>query len=511
MANPFASMFSKSGDDGWQLYAQFIDLLTAYLAKQPDTSNLVKDLCDKLTVTSGSEPPDLSSLLGELNDNASLRIVIEKFLSEAFPLELVQKDFAKNNHEAARLAGEGEQQFAAGQNEKAIYKFSQALRYAEENLDAYSFEEGNAFADLMASLFDKRSAAFLKAGQQYEAICDIEELSRLRQDALSPSCILRLAHSTTALKDFSNLDKLQSILGICTKAHKSAHLPAPLQAKMTENIEQIKGMIVSLQEQPGKRCKSDGEAELEVLGAQIVDPQATNSAISEKVTIQSSKEKGRHVVASKAIFSGDVLFSETPFSTYSLSELHCANCYRRLANIPTNDSTVDNEETMCDSSTLELDYFSFVPCLTCNKFIFCDAKCRQLAEQFHRTECHRKLHALESHLGVSYIVLRTILVAGGPSKAIEAFNCKSTNCDDSYNSVLSLLTHSGRHDVHSTVSYLLTALFLARSLPRFGISLAPAEEDSILPLLLHHLQVRLFGRFANLTANPTLKFTAIVY
>src|SRR5699024_6758508 len=130
--------------------------------------------------------------------------VINTFLEQQLPFDKIREYFGKDNFMAVRLRAEGDLCFQTGKNEEAIELFSQALLFSEDSDEEncrYSYEESEQFVNLVPSLFDKRSAAFLKANHHYECILDIEELIRISGDKVSHSALLRLAHATTNLKD----------------------------------------------------------------------------------------------------------------------------------------------------------------------------------------------------------------------------------------------------------------------------------------------------------------------
>lgn len=171
------------------------------------------------------------------------------------------------------------------------------------------------------------------------------------------------------------------------------------------------------------------------------------SCASNKIKMQTSNAKGRHVIAVEDVYKGDTLFVEKPVAFVILppcSLSHCSHC--------------------CASISAP------IPCNECILAVYCSEVCRLNSwNQYHRYECYGGLHLLES-VGIAHLALKIILI--------------SSMCDR-YKEVVHLETHLKDMRPEDLYQYVLTATLLTLYLENFTdyfITGSPLHLDTSLSL-----------------------------
>ena len=122
-----------------------------------------------------------------------------------------------------------------------------------------------------------------------------------------------------------------------------------------------------------------------------------------------TEEKGRHLVATQDIYPGEILISESPYSSILLPEYfdtHCQTCYHRvMAPIPCWCCAKVRQKYFLDSEFYNL---LFV------QVRFCSDECRSEAwERFHKVECQQLNLILDAGVGKNATLALRILTSSG--------------------------------------------------------------------------------------------------
>ncbi|XP_019874843.2 SET and MYND domain-containing protein 4 [Aethina tumida] len=112
---------------------------------------------------------------------------------------------------------------------------------------------------------------------------------------------------------------------------------------------------------------------------------ANISCASDAIEIKFTPELGRHIVAKRDVFPGEVLAVETPFCQVLLDEkwIHCHHCFQ-----------------IC---------YNLLPCKICTTALFCSKVCEEAAEVYHRYEC--PISAMKNTLQLDKLKLIALRIA----------------------------------------------------------------------------------------------------
>ncbi|XP_069195439.1 SET and MYND domain-containing protein 4 [Procambarus clarkii] len=285
----------------------------------------------------------------------------------------VQSFYKQKSQEVSEnRRAEGNKAFQEKKNEQALLLYSQAVMRAPH-------DSGNSLALALAN----RSAVLYHIKKFSLCLSDIE----LAMQAGYPpnliykvldrrgQCHLVLGQYTSALDAFTAAARALSNSGLDNN-------------KMESWKKDLNMKIHSCQ---GKTDADDPAADVTssidlFMGANPVLPNASST-----ITLNSSREQGRYLVAARHIPAGQVLLAERPYSAVLMANkcgTHCTHCYHRLV--------------------------APVPCRWCSGVAFCSPRCRDLASAtYHRWEC--KFLDLLLGSGVSlncYLALRVITQHG---------------------------------------------------------------------------------------------------
>ena len=187
---------------------------------------------------------------------------------------------------------------------------------------------------------------------------------------------------------------------------------------------------------------------------------ATIPGAAQNLELHKDPVRGRHVITSAKVRTGDVLFSERPFSSVQIAEhyaTHCHHCYERFP-VP-------------------------IACLKCTQPRYCSEVCRaQSWDEYHRFECGNLdiMHGV----GLAHLALRTIIRAGRKQmvEEVEPYINKSTmslatKLKSGYCNVLNLVEHSSQFHDTDLFQYSVTAVLLATFLEQRTNFFDPSHDD----------------------------------
>lgn len=177
------------------------------------------------------------------------------------------------------------------------------------------------------------------------------------------------------------------------------HYPSRLKDKLEERQKKAHQLL-------DQQSKSEYHTKLPRLTS---DPNSKISCCSDVVEIKSTKEMGRHIVATKEICVGEVIAIEQPFAKILLPDQvfsHCHNCLK-----------------LC---------YTLLPCNSCTTAFFCSNDCKNLAfATYHKFEC--PILATMINMGFSKLQLLALRVAICAKEEYDSIGSYSSNsADDTY-------------------------------------------------------------------------------
>ncbi|XP_076259090.1 protein-lysine N-methyltransferase SMYD4-like [Rhynchophorus ferrugineus] len=216
---------------------------------------------------------------------------------------------------------------------------------------------------------------------------------------------------------------------------------------------------------------------------------------SEKLSVKTSKDAGRYVIANQDISSGETLVVESPYAACLLPDmfgLFCHNCFNSL-------------ETP-------------LGCPECSSVAFCSAACRDEAiSTYHKYECKYLDLLIGSGMSILAHTALRMITQNGLEKSLAIR--KNRNKEKVYQ----LCTHSELRPASDFLQRTLMASFLLRCLQKAGF-FHDKTEDKVLPseeqyqigdMLLFNLQMLQFNAHevyhAKCDPDKTLKDSQLVY
>ncbi|XP_002733823.1 protein-lysine N-methyltransferase SMYD4-like [Saccoglossus kowalevskii] len=175
------------------------------------------------------------------------------------------------------------------------------------------------------------------------------------------------------------------------------------------------------------------------------------SNASKAVKLTNHGEKGRYILATETICRGEIIIKEKPYGCVLLPSHYNTRCYH------------------CVRKTV-----APIPCCTCTHVRYCSVECQQESwKSYHYIEC--PLWPFLSQAGnFSQLSLRILLKAGWSN--IQKYSKEVSNpvssshipgCDtrgnykSDYNSIYSLITHSGKQPWKDVFFFTLTSILLS--------------------------------------------------
>jgi len=360
--------------------------------------------------------------IGKALENFTIRQQITKYISKCGEVH-----HYKSGSTASRLRDQGNDKFKQRDNGGALKLYSESIICAPE------------FGPELSLAYGNRSASLFHLGDYNAALKDVEmalsnkyprnlEYKMLQRQA---QCLVRIGRYTEA----------KEVLSSCEKAINVGKLSEEKKASVIRDVNAMNQEVESLLKRQLSQEKSPCEEASPVFNNPSL-PQA-----SPKLVLENSDEKirGRFVTTKTAIEEGEVLFSETPYSSVLLPDQyssHCHHCYRQLS--------------------------APVPCKKCTQPRYCSLQCVEEGWSYHQYECGH-LDLLHS-IGIGHLAVRTILVTGldglNRIKKKVQLDCYLPSVDDPYSQVYSLMHHVDKMQEEEVFQYTVTAALLATFLAK---------------------------------------------
>lgn len=233
--------------------------------------------------------------------------------------------------------------------------------------------------------------------------------------------------------------------------------------------------------------------------------QNCTAKLSEFKIIDYDDGVGRRMLVRQKMDAMTTLFTEKPYSVHffdSTTETYCANCLKHIISV----EDAEDQSQLAVEGKHAFYYTHFVACRGCTDRIYCNIDCREEDwARSHSKECETRISALEKEVGVSYLALRNILIAGGFSKALEiqheyqakGVDLESINIFDNdpamkYPMVLAMQTQACHHGQQLHAVFAITAIFFYRVCQKYHLvpqspNLNSPEIVEFIRLLEHHL------------------------
>ncbi|CAH1154670.1 unnamed protein product [Phaedon cochleariae] len=193
---------------------------------------------------------------------------------------------------------------------------------------------------------------------------------------------------------------------------------------------------------------------------------------SKSICIESTKEKGRHIIATSDIHIGDIIAIENPFCCMLINEpfCHCHECLR-----------------LC---------YNLIPCGYCTQTLYCSEDCRENAQLYHQYECKilKTLKALQLDK-MKLLPLKLALVAKQNYKQIGEWKLDASDAkeekyhSDRYKEVHHLVGNTESRSVADLFARATTGAIIYQLVKVHTNFFEGEEEESIFrELILLHLQ-----------------------
>ena len=225
--------------------------------------------------------------------------------------QCAESRYAKSGGTATKLRDEGNAKFRMHDNEGALKLYTESIICSPELGPELSLGYGN------------RSAALYHIGQYEDCLQDIEQ-------ALKTKFPRNLEY------------KLHQRKGLCLtklgrypegqKAFVTAMASLDLVPKMTKDKKEsiIRDIHALMAEAEKSSTRKNSQDEVQVIQPPTSPTHGTNetfSGASAILEVCTNDKKGRHVMTSKPIKVGDVLFSEMPYASVLLPEHYSSHCH----------------------------------------------------------------------------------------------------------------------------------------------------------------------------------------
>ncbi|XP_056647511.1 SET and MYND domain-containing protein 4-like [Diorhabda sublineata] len=282
-------------------------------------------------------------------------------------------------------------------------------------------------------------------------------------------------------------------MGVCYKAlreDKKSKVAFDLAEKLMDKKEKI--------EELEKSRKENVETAMTNMEKVLPNVEDKNNkefpCASKKLSVKSTDQLGRFIVANESIKTGETLVVEPPYVACLLPEMfgtHCHNCFTRLQ--------------------------APVACPDCSNVAFCNTICRDEAlSTYHKYECKYLDLLIGSGMSVlSHSALR-IITQQNLQNCLEIYKNKQKE------KFFSLCTNSNKRNGEDFLQRTLMAAFLLRCLQKCGYfntpgnNVLPTEEEFLIgEYLLFNLQMLQFNAheiFEQLTTQDyNLKMSKLSY
>jgi len=351
--------------------------------------------------------------------------------------------YAKNGAMSDKIREQGNVKFGAGDNHGAMKLYTESVICAPAG-PGLGLALGN------------RSAALYHLGQHAAAGQDIllalqHKYPRHLQYKLhlrQAQCLIRLGNYAGVGEE---LDK-------CRDSLEHAKLQENKKVSVIKDISALNNEVIRLK----KKQKQESFDKKKDPKRDFTENKNIPGA-SSKLRLEKSNDKvrARYLSACEDIETGEILFSESPFSCVLLPPFYSTNCHHCLIKLQ-----------------------APVSCLVCTQPRYCSGSCRDAAwSQYHKYECGH-LDTLHS-VGIGHLAFRTILMAGrdhllSVRNSIKTGGYQVTSSDP-YSSVFNLQHHLERCPPEDQFQYSLTAALLVTAIVKNTSFLHPEREIQGLP------------------------------
>jgi len=407
------------------------------MSSPPSWSDAVETLTEKLMLENLPQQvksaKSLEDKVGKVLDNLSVAKRISSWLSVCG-----ETKYRKCGGTASKLRDQGNIKFGARDTVGALKLYTESVICAPE----LGPELGLAFGNRSAALFHlgnyNASCTDIQLALQHKFPKQSEYKLYLRMS----QCFIRLAQYKHAMK----------ALGDCKLAIDYSKLAEDKKSAVRRDISALEKEALKLESESLVVSETSSILEFE---------NRDFPGASDKLQLKYSNDKvrGRYVVAKDHIQTGEIIFSETPYSWVLLPSFYSTHCSQCLAQL-----------------------VAPVPCRLCTQARYCSGECRDKSwSSYHQYECGH-LDLLHS-VGIGHLALRTILMAGKDFlMSIKAsVRSGSYGVNDSYSKVFNLQHHIDRLPVEELFQYSLTAALLVTLLNRNTAFLSPERAVPGIP------------------------------
>uniref|UniRef100_A0A8D9AGY5 Protein-lysine N-methyltransferase SMYD4 n=1 Tax=Cacopsylla melanoneura TaxID=428564 RepID=A0A8D9AGY5_9HEMI len=373
----------------------------------------------------------------------------------------------KSSSKSITFRQQGNDKFKNGDDSGAFEFYSKSILFAPPN------------SPEMALAYANRSATEFHLGHYEDCVADVDQAlvhgysdtGKYKLIARKGKCLMKLNKYINAIKLLNEalnllekLDKVPQSKRIALKQDIQEALSSSLKmCRLQEKSSalDLKEDVLTVERSEENNCVEAMSMQMSSTSSSVSSsvvslPSLTSgeshilACASNKIKMQTSNVKGRHVIAVEDVHRGDTLFVEKPVAFVILppcSFSHCNHC--------------------CTSISAP------IPCNECILAVYCSEVCRSQAwSLYHRWECHGALHFLET-VGIAHLALKLILISGTSER---------------YNDVYHLETHLQDMRPEDLYQYVLTATLLTLYLEQFTDYLSSPSPlphlDPSLPLTL---------------------------
>ena len=239
----------------------------------------------------------------------------------------------KSSEEADRLRAEGNTHYQRKNFDAALHSYTMSILYAP--VQSEGGDEADKKSSSLALGYGNRSATFFEIGQWASVLADIEHALEAGHQGVG-KLLLRKADALINLRKFemakvvlkdSRLKQDPSlegtVIGRLVTVERSLRAAKAQQSPLNE-------INIPPSEFPPL---SEIISSLSTFSDHPYEPSEQIPSLSRKLEVRSSKEKGRHLVATEPISPGEILAVELPYASVLVKKeelSYCHHCCRRL-------------------------------------------------------------------------------------------------------------------------------------------------------------------------------------
>ncbi|XP_026678516.1 uncharacterized protein LOC103508296 [Diaphorina citri] len=256
-----------------------------------------------------------------------------------------------------------------------------------EQAIAHGYSENGKY-----KLIARKGKCLMKLNKYIDAIKTLNEALNLVEK------LEKVPHSKRMALKQDVQETLSSSLKLC-RLQDTSHLDFKEDVLTIEKSEENSVEAMSMQVSSTSSSASSSVASLPSLAC---GESHTLMCASNKIKMQTSNAKGRHVIAVEDVHKGDTLFVEKPVAFVILPPCSMSNCNH-----------------CCTSISAP------IPCNECILAVYCSESCRREAWlRYHRWECHGALRLLEA-VGIAHLALKLILVSSHSDRYKEVYHLET--------------------------------------------------------------------------------------